>query len=413
MIISDKLVLDIYSRIIKYDVCDVAPHLLQRINDTEFAKTSISKSVVMFSNLWNASENTSIGVASKIFFDLKSEDFIDANIPKIHKIISENEAIKYEAYMYRYLTAAVISKNVCHNFIGYIGYAECLFQTINLPEFAKTQLENLFRTFNFEEKEFKDYDNFRNNVKCGVLLTYRPPNTQALSEITRNLYELPEHEYTPHINSMLFQIFYALYVLENLKIMHNDLHKKNILIETLSEPTLLTYKLDKYVFVINTKYIVYIYDWDRGYCEKLNKNPILNLSCSFYNSCNFFVKNKDLYSFLCKFSFLPKLPFYDKSVLFMFQNLKRKKLDREYNPPIYKHQEPFLYTLSENELSQIFSYWRVSSYDEYMETKKFYHFVPNRFFEKKGPESDSFRIFRTNRNRFRYWWEFSNNKTRK
>ena len=105
MIISDKLVLDIYSRIIKYDVCDVAPHLLQRINDTEFAKTSISKSVVMFSNLWNASENTSIGVASKIFFDLKSEDFIDANIPKIHKIISENEAIKYEAYMYRYLTA--------------------------------------------------------------------------------------------------------------------------------------------------------------------------------------------------------------------------------------------------------------------------------------------------------------------
>ena len=266
-----KLTSNIYDGIIDYKLCDVVPRLVQRKDDTEFNKVSSSKTVIMFSKLWNASENTTSGIASKIFWKLKPEYFRSPINPDIDHIIAETESIKYEAQIYRYITENIISTNVCPNFIGYMGYAECLVGQAGLPQFVTNKMVAIANADNLGR--FLVNESVQASMEIGILLTYKPPNIEIYYQKLRwFLVNNEEKEFFKYFrDQVLFQIFYALFVMEKYKIMHNDLHINNIFIETLHQPTTITYRLGEYAFPIITKYIVYIYDWDRGYCEELER----------------------------------------------------------------------------------------------------------------------------------------------
>ena len=95
--------------------------------------------------------------------------------------------------------------------------------------------------------------------------------------------------------------------MQRFKIAHNDLHHGNILVETLSKPILLSYKMGDFIFEFETNYILYIFDWDRSYCKEVGDNN-LNCYCENYNTCNQFNKYNDMFNVLCHLNYrdIPK-----------------------------------------------------------------------------------------------------------
>ena len=77
-------------------------------------------------------------------------------------------------------------------------------------------------------------------------------------------------------NSAVFtQLLVALYVMEKSKLMHNDLHGFNILIEPQSKPIAVTYDIQGIPpFTVVVQFRVKIFDFDHASCELLGPNPL-------------------------------------------------------------------------------------------------------------------------------------------
>ena len=99
---------------------------------------------------------------------------------------------------------------------------------------------------------------------------------------------------------LFFQLLYTLKILENYKIMHNDLHIGNILIERLKQPITLSYKIKDRVYKFDTIHLLKIFDWDMSYCETIGINKKIDsdiFTCFGLN--NKFTKGLDLFYVLC------------------------------------------------------------------------------------------------------------------
>lgn len=278
---------------IKFNICELAPQYskqIQRINDVEFKKESLSETVISFATLWNKSTNEQSEIVSKIFIDFNGLRSFFINQTEYDKAVRNSDNVKYEANMYRYITDSIIASNESPNFIGFIGYAECEFNSQNLPSFVNESLRNLLGIY--IQNPNLDI------IKIGILLTYRPKNIITFGEYFDTLYtQMSSFQYTIYY-TVLFQLFYALFVLDKHEIMHNDLHKFNILIEKLPNNITMTYKMGDYIFEFQTKHILYIFDWDRGYCRYLGNNS-LEPNCKYLNECNNFIKYNDMFRALC------------------------------------------------------------------------------------------------------------------
>ena len=66
------------------------------------------------------------------------------------------------------------------------------------------------------------------------------------------------------IKEIFFQLLYTLHVFEKIQFSHGDLHDGNIMINTLSEPIHLYYKINRQMYKISTRYLVKIYDFDHA-----------------------------------------------------------------------------------------------------------------------------------------------------
>jgi hypothetical protein len=67
-----------------------------------------------------------------------------------------------------------------------------------------------------------------------------------------------------HVNSVLFQLIYTMYVFEKINFSHGDLRTGNIFINKLPEPITLHYKVNGKHYEITTDWIVKIYDFDHS-----------------------------------------------------------------------------------------------------------------------------------------------------
>lgn len=101
---------------------------------------------------------------------------------------------------------------------------------------------------------------------------------------------------------ILFQVFHTLYLMQNLKLQHNDLHAENILVERLPEMTKLWYKVGDHYFKIKTRFLVRFYDWDQAYVDDpfFGKNKMIEAD-NFKRGgiLNRYVKNFDYFQILC------------------------------------------------------------------------------------------------------------------
>ena len=83
------------------------------------------------------------------------------------------------------------------------------------------------------------------------------------------------------------------------KMMHNDLHFGNIFIEKLNEVETITYIINNKLYILNTQYKIYIYDFDRSFAVSLGNNVLLEDYCHDYFTCNEFFENYDIVRSLC------------------------------------------------------------------------------------------------------------------
>lgn len=112
------------------------------------------------------------------------------------------------------------------------------------------------------------------------------------------------------LQTVLFQIYYTLYVFEKLRISHGDIHTNNIFINTI-DPIEYTFIIEGKIFTFEINKLVKIYDFDHSMIEKesvldvgINKmisiqktiNPIREDSawgCRQFGECNIFNRNLD------------------------------------------------------------------------------------------------------------------------
>ena len=99
---------------------------------------------------------------------------------------------------------------------------------------------------------------------------------------------------------LMFQISISCHVMSMSHTTHNDLHCKNIFVETSSSENTYKYIIGKNEndfdeYIITSKYNTYIYDFDRAYVENMGRNPLLEgWACDDYYQCNKYIDNKDL-----------------------------------------------------------------------------------------------------------------------
>lgn len=270
----DPFLLSAFDEEINLDVCTLASeagantgaiHIQRR---TPIEKKSSSPSDVVITEL--IVENRSIPIAMKMFLDYPNRSVIE-----LYQSIS---GLKYEIDVYKYITQNILVYEQSPNFIGLIGHGEC-------------KMTNVEHIVNIEN--LKRY--------CSGLCTDTVYISMTNAVRTSFLaYLLNENQWTPEdCDSIMFQVLYALAVLEKHKLLHNDLHTGNIRLERLSNPVNLCFDANGTTYQFNTKYIIYIYDWDLAYCKELGNNPKLSPPMrDLHMRANTFIPRNDLRLFL-------------------------------------------------------------------------------------------------------------------
>jgi hypothetical protein len=234
-------------------------------------------------------------------------------------------ALNYELSVYRDIIKPLINYNICPNFVSFISSGKgCSYD--DLLNFLKGKLEfngklltdiqcekNLDRNINIIKNEMSSRPAIQDtevsrytispsdkiNLRFNMMLNQNIKNATTLfdwmkifnSDISRNLAEFW---------NILFQVCYGCYCMSLSKMVHNDLHAGNVFIEDLKKPVTRMYIINGNIVVVESRYEALIYDFDRGYVERLGRNSINEGEyCTVGSQCNEYVENKDIIKILC------------------------------------------------------------------------------------------------------------------
>ena len=209
------------------------------------------------------------------------------------------KGLSYEATVYKYITENIISTNLSPNFIPVLAFGKCELAELKDQILTYSSAPDLVTFFD----PLKIYPQLTTSIlvtgtKKGSMVSLE---SALADDVINNKFTMED------VNSIVFQIIHALMLLEHFGIMHNDFHMGNLLLQTLSAPVCLLYNVFDTSTVIKTKYIVKLYDWDRGYVNVLGENPALNEGFSIKtHAVQKFIKNRDLYQFICSMEDFPK-----------------------------------------------------------------------------------------------------------
>ena len=236
----------------------------------------------------------------------------------------ESLALKYELNIYKFIINNIIKYKICPNFVKYLAIGEkCSYsdllkiltnnlydplgvRVLDIDECTKNLNRNLYYIFNelknrpaIQNNSLKSYSSFSDKTyEYNIILTENMEDSMTLNKWLNNYSNKPAYDL--EFFNIIFQIAVACYVMSLSKLVHNDLHSSNIFIKDLGVETTFIYNINSKEFVIKTRYQPLIYDFDRGYVEKLGKNPLLTYNlCNKNSQCNIFIENKDIIKIFC------------------------------------------------------------------------------------------------------------------
>jgi len=269
---------DLAENKIVFNICDLAYDDAKevKIRNKKHANkgTSVSETEILFGTLASSTLHSELPIAVKLFFDIDEPDIL---------------GLKYEAKLYKKIYDDIIVPNYSPNFVSYIGYAECD------KDSAYLDINTVHHNFR------KKYGRILPPTIC-VLITERVGsgtyfgcenaiNVSPLGEIWDKLTNQQSTE-------VMFQIVYGLVLMGLFRIMHNDLHYLNVLIAEFKKPIKLGFVVDNKMFMLKTKFIPYLFDWDFGFAESLGDNPKIE-NYDDLNIKNRYSEKVDMYTLFC------------------------------------------------------------------------------------------------------------------
>lgn len=307
-----------------------------------------------------------LGAVLKIFINLSSFE-----TPNEYKFYEELEGLNYELQIYKKIIQPITEYKICPNFIKYLGSGlNCSYENLykmldkhiyeddNKTYSEKMTKKLLNRNINCIKTSCSDRKSINKKSKRGFFnlfgfldntsepdknMKYNFIMIQRLSPSTMSVddFLLKEKNISDkNILVIIFQIAFACYVMSLNKLIHNDLHSGNIMIEELEKEEIITYIINDQKYIFSTKYKVYVYDFDRAYCPRFGRNILLDDhdSCENNGQCNTFIENKDFLKIFCYFTWYFKdinKSYFKNIIKFILKNDKNtgdlNKLLKIYN----------------------------------------------------------------------------------
>lgn len=211
-----------------------------------------------------------------------------------------DNGLSIENKIYKYIINDMIANRITPNLIAYLGDYSC--ERIRFEDDG--YLDTKYYNEAYRISKSKKY-----NIDNSSIIWLEKSNGVIMQELMSILNEDNDKDQYKEelwncISSILFQMLYTLSCFNRLGLNHNDLHFGNIFVEKLDEPISLYFNLDGRIIELTTKFIVKIYDWNRGSSLDIRigrNNSLDNDLCTEYETCNFFNEKYDFYSFMYQF----------------------------------------------------------------------------------------------------------------
>jgi hypothetical protein len=223
------------------------------------------------------------------------------------------QSLTYEKCVYDFITRHIILKKISPNFIPLLGYITCNLSAIvvnltHLPHIESEKINNYADILAvFPDLKVNLMITGSSAMNGGSLDKFSDILPLLNDELEGKPNSVEKRKNTEEFKSILFQCIYSLAVMEYFGIVHNDFHFRNIFIHTLTESVKLKFIMPGGKFsLINTKYIVKFFDWDRAYVQPLNDNPLLYRFLATHQ-INKARTKQDFYQLLCGLSKYPNL----------------------------------------------------------------------------------------------------------
>jgi len=202
------------------------------------------------------------------------------------------EGLLYEASVYDFLSQNEVSK-YSPNFIDFLGIGKCELSKVK-NYFTQEEYQKILEEF----RRHYDQNEVRDDTMVVILMTENASNGKKFGQKdgqVRSMYDFRKN-YSPSVEEMrliLFQIIYSISLMTHYRLVHNDMHQENILIVTFEEPVKLCYEIPVFdggskKFLISTRHVVYLFDWDMSFCQYVGHNPRIryNFIHGMYNIFN-------------------------------------------------------------------------------------------------------------------------------
>ena len=332
-----SMIKGISERKIPINVCE----LNKQLKDSKLLpKESASPSEVIFAKLLLdqiTGNRRLIPVALKMWLNIPEN--IAKRAHDIQDIVKDTYGLDYEVKVYRQIINKILTENYSPNFISYVGYGNCSMYNKNnelhISSFLSgAQVNNIKKGFDnaYIPGIWKNRD-----VGVSMLLLEkveaRGP-TMTLHSFIRNMDEKTEQTEYPKV---LFQIVYSLAVMAKFKLVHNDLHSDNILVVDHIDPVASVFKVGKHKFLIKSRYVPYIFDWDFAYSPLLGDNGKIKddeYYCGKLNLCNSFDPRFDIYTLFCIIQF--------RDIVSKTYDVQTTRTKEGYVPVNNRHRQMFI-----------------------------------------------------------------------
>jgi serine/threonine protein kinase len=260
---------------VSFDICQLSKNGQFQNLEMESTKTG-SPTTIFFARLVKEAirQKSDVHVALKIFLDVPS---------------SHEKKLLYEVEVYRNIIDKIVARGYSPNFIPFLGFGRCSIKNIN-------NLIGNISTYFRDEYQIEFAKN--PNLKVNVLMTEQPSGEIVSLASAMKEWSLTEEE----LEKIVLQLVYSLNVLQKFRTTHNDLHYHNVLLSKKSQLQKMYLIIGNRIFQFRTRYVPYIFDWDRSYSEPLGHNiGLTEDECNIAATCNRFSKRVDLYTLFCTF----------------------------------------------------------------------------------------------------------------
>lgn len=203
-----------------------------------------------------------------------------------------DNSLQVEIAIYKnIITRLVNNKNTPH-VTSYLGFNQCR-DSFKLPSTEIKPYNTQLKEIGNQIDEFKD--KLYNLDEANLLITERSSGIELKKWITKTtlLHDLL---------SVIFQVLYTLNCFARIGLQHNDLHYGNIFIEDMGQSITLFYKRGPHQYIeLTTRYIVKIYDWDRGsilHPAVPSNLELTGIYCKNFSTCEYYNPKFDCFQFV-------------------------------------------------------------------------------------------------------------------